>query len=64
MTRELIVTLAEHAMGNYRVLMSLAGEILAAGAERGRDQLDEKLYLELFASPPGPKARVVTASRS
>jgi type II secretory pathway predicted ATPase ExeA len=64
MTRELVETLAEHAMGNYRVLMTLAAEILAVGAERGRDQLDEKLYLELFAAPARPKVRAASASRA
>ena len=44
MTRELITTLAEHALGNYRVLTSLSGELLATAAQKELPQLDEKLY--------------------
>ncbi len=51
MTPELITTLAEHSLGNYRVLASLAAELLAAAAQSERPQLDEKLYFELFAPP-------------
>ena len=55
MTPELIVTLTEHAAGNYRVLTRMAAELLAAGAEKGRRQLDEKLYFEVFAvTKPAP----------
>lgn len=54
MTSELKATLAEHAAGNYRVLMNLADELLAAAAERDQPQLDEKLFFEVFA-PPQPK---------
>lgn len=49
MTTELKVTLADHAAGNYRVLMNLADELLAAAADRDLAKLDEKLYLEVFA---------------
>lgn len=51
MTPELKATLADHCAGNYRVLMNLADELLAAAAERDLPRLDEKLYLELFAQP-------------
>ena len=54
MTPELIQTLCEHAMGNYRVLCTMAGELLATAAQQERTQMDEKLYLECFA-PPAPK---------
>ena len=54
MTTELKTTLAEHAAGNYRVLMNLGDELLAAAAERDQAQLDEKLFFEVFA-PPQPK---------
>lgn len=53
MTSELKTTLAEHAAGNYRVMMNLGDELLAAGAERDLPRLDEKLFLDLFA-PPAP----------
>jgi type II secretory pathway predicted ATPase ExeA len=54
MTAELVSTLCEHAAGNCRALMTMAGELLAEAAHREQKQLDEKLYLELFAVPsPG-----------
>jgi general secretion pathway protein A len=51
MTTELKATLADHAAGNYRVLMNLGDELLAVAAERDLARLDEKLYLETFAQP-------------
>jgi general secretion pathway protein A len=51
MTPELVGTLCEHAAGNCRTLMTMAGELLVAGAQREVKVLDEKLYLELFAMP-------------
>jgi general secretion pathway protein A len=51
MTRELINTLSEHALGNYRVLTGLSGELLAAAAQKELPQLDEKLYFEVFQPP-------------
>jgi type II secretory pathway predicted ATPase ExeA len=56
MTAELKATLADHSAGNYRVLMNLADELLAAGAERDLPRLDEKLFLELFGAAPKPKS--------
>jgi type II secretory pathway predicted ATPase ExeA len=54
MTPELMKTLCDHAVGNYRVLTSLAAELLASAAQREITRLDEKLYLEVFGSPdPG-----------
>ena len=51
MTAELTTTLCEHALGNYRVLTTMADELLAVAARRELPQLDEKLYLEVFAPP-------------
>jgi hypothetical protein len=56
MTAELMNTLAEHALGNYRVLTTMAAELLATAAQQERPQLDEQLYLEVFGSP-APAAR-------
>jgi len=56
MTAELMNTLAEHALGNYRVLTTMAAELLATAAQQQRPQLDEQLYLEVFANP-APTAR-------
>ena len=55
LTTELKATLADHAAGNYRVLMNLADELLAAAAERDLPRLDEKLFLDVFAHTPKPK---------
>ena len=49
MSKQLKHTLCEHAAGNYRVLTTLAGELLSAAAERDLPQLDEQLYFQVFA---------------
>ena len=51
MSPALMQTLCEHALGNFRVLTTMAGELLDAAAQREATTLDEKLYLELFAVP-------------
>src|SRR5690606_7420923 len=48
MTTELKSTLAEHAAGNYRVLMNLCDELLTTAYERELPQLDEGLFLDVF----------------
>jgi type II secretory pathway predicted ATPase ExeA len=64
LTPELAATLADHAAGNYRTLTTLAGELLAVAAQRELSQLDEKLYLEVFAPPQSPRpAKAVPAVR-
>ena len=52
-------TLCEHAMGNYRVLCVMAGELLATAAQKELTQLDEKLFFDCFAqiSPPTKRQR-------
>jgi general secretion pathway protein A len=50
MTPELMATLCDHAVGNYRVLTAMAGELLATAAQRELTQLDEKLFLELYST--------------
>jgi general secretion pathway protein A len=52
MTPELQSTIVEHAAGNYRALMTMANDLLLAGAQREVKQLDEKLFFEVFAMPP------------
>jgi type II secretory pathway predicted ATPase ExeA len=52
MAPELMNTLCDHAVGNYRVLTTLGAELLACAAQREITQIDEKLYLEVFASTP------------
>ena len=57
MTPPLRHTLCDHAAGNYRILTTLAAELLAAAAQRDLPQLDEKLYLDVFAQPGLPAQR-------
>lgn len=54
-SRELLAVLCDHALGNYRVLVTLANELLSAAVQREADVLDEKLYLEVFAAPTAEK---------
>jgi type II secretory pathway predicted ATPase ExeA len=60
MTNELMDALVDHSAGNYRLLMTMGGELLAYGMAHEVGQLDEKFYLELFhpqRSPSKKKAR-------
>lgn len=57
MTPDLITTLAEHAAGNHRILMTMANELLDAGAQKEVKQLDEKLFLDVFAVTPSYERR-------
>jgi general secretion pathway protein A len=50
MTAQLMDTLVDHAAGNYRVLMTMGADLLAHGLAREVEQLDEKLYLEVYQS--------------
>jgi type II secretory pathway predicted ATPase ExeA len=54
MTDGLMDTLVDHAAGNYRLLMTMSAELLAHGMVHEAEQLDEKLYLELF-QPKRPR---------
>ncbi len=47
MTPNLKRTLAEHAMGNYRIMMNLANETLILGTEKEAQKLDVDLFFEL-----------------
>jgi general secretion pathway protein A len=51
MTKELRHTLVDHAAGNYRIFVSMAGELLMSAAQREVTTLDEKLYLQVFGRP-------------
>jgi type II secretory pathway predicted ATPase ExeA len=52
MTPELMDALVDHCAGNYRVLMTMAAELLAYGIMHEVSQLDEKCYLEVFQPTP------------
>jgi general secretion pathway protein A len=56
MTDELMATLCDHAQGNPRALMNMAGELLAVAAQREARQIDEKLFLEMTSPPVETKA--------
>jgi general secretion pathway protein A len=55
LTPELMLTLSEHAMGNYRALATMGNELLTFAFKRQQPQLDEKLYFDCFASLITPK---------
>jgi general secretion pathway protein A len=61
MTPPLRAMLCDHAAGNYRVLTTMAAQLLAAALQRQATVLDEKIYFEVFADPrtvtPKPRAR-------
>jgi general secretion pathway protein A len=48
MTAELMDTLVDHSVGNYRLLMNIGAELLAHGMANEVAQLDEKCYLEVY----------------
>jgi hypothetical protein len=56
MTAELIATLCDHAQGNLRALMNMAGELLSIAAQKEARHIDEKLFLESYAQPAESKA--------
>ena len=51
MTDELMETLVDHSAGNFRLLMTMSAELLSHGMASEVDQLDEKLYLEVYHTP-------------
>src|SRR5205814_332838 len=57
LTASLIQTLCEHAAGNLRLLMNMANDLLAAACHQEREQIDEKLYFEVFALDPKPSKK-------
>jgi len=63
MSAGLVHTLCDHAVGNYRILTTMAAELLAIAAQRDLPQLDEKLYLEVFAPPETATVRRASARR-
>jgi general secretion pathway protein A len=57
MNPSLLQTLCEHAAGNLRLLTNMANDLLAAAIQQEREQIDEKLFFELFALEPKPAAK-------
>lgn len=57
MSDGLMQTLCDHSLGNYRIMTTLANELLEEACKQKRTQLDEKLYFEVFhqsAKTSGP----------
>jgi general secretion pathway protein A len=54
LTASLLATLCEHAAGNLRLLMNMANDLLVAASQQEREQIDEKLFFEVFALDPKP----------
>jgi general secretion pathway protein A len=63
MTPELIATLCDHAQGNYRARINMAGELLALAAQREAKQIDEKLFLETYTTAASPQLKIAAAGR-
>jgi type II secretory pathway predicted ATPase ExeA len=59
MTKSLVTALAEHSLGNYRVMTTMAADLLAVAMHRDIPQLDDKLFLEVF----NPSAKTEPAAR-
>jgi type II secretory pathway predicted ATPase ExeA len=57
MSPSLLQTLCEHAAGNLRLLMNMANDLLAAAVHQEREQIDEKLFFEVFAMDPKPTTK-------
>jgi len=63
MTPEVIATLCDHAQGNPRALMIMAGELLAAAVQREAHQIDEALFFETCAVATASDTRPATRRR-
>jgi type II secretory pathway predicted ATPase ExeA len=48
MSQDLIMTLVDHAAGNFRVLTTMAAELLMEAIAREKSQLDEQLFFDVF----------------
>ncbi len=49
MSDELMNTLCDHSVGNYRIMTTLANELLEEACRQKNSHLDEKLYFKVFA---------------
>lgn len=61
MTPEVIAALCDHAQGNLRALMIMAGDLLDAATEREALRIDETLFFEVFN--PAADSRTAKARR-
>jgi type II secretory pathway predicted ATPase ExeA len=59
MTPELVTALVDHAAGNYRILTTMAAELLSEAIAKEKSKLDEQLFFEVFQPQKGRrKARL------
>jgi len=63
MTPQLIATICDHAQGNPRTLMIMAGELLAAAAQREACQIDETLFFETCGVPAATDTKAAIRRR-
>ena len=63
MTPEVIATICDHAQGNLRALMIMAGELLEAAAQRDARQIDETLFFETCAVPAASETKAAIRRR-
>jgi type II secretory pathway predicted ATPase ExeA len=63
MTTDVIATLCDHAQGNLRALMIMAGELLEAAALRDARQIDETLFFEVCAVPATSETKAASRRR-
>jgi len=56
MTEEVQTALCEHAAGNLRLLMNMANDLLNAAVRREADQIEEKLFFDVFDMEAAAKA--------
>lgn len=63
MAPAVIRTLAEHAAGNPRVLMTTANELLDAAIAREQATIDEKLYFDVFHQPIATRGAAASRAR-
>jgi hypothetical protein len=63
MTKEVIATICDHAQGNLRALMIMAGELLELAAQRDARQIDETLFFETCAAPAASETKAATRRR-
>lgn len=62
-TTELMTTLSDQSLGVPRTMMQMAHDLLLAGVEKERGNLDEKLYLDLFGQAREARSRGRAAHR-
>jgi type II secretory pathway predicted ATPase ExeA len=63
MTPEVIATICDHAQGNLRALMIMAGELLETAAQREAHQIDETLFFDVCAVPTTSETKAAIRRR-